>query len=191
MSLVKNVGEKIRKIREFRNLSQEELADKSRLSKDLISGIENSREMPFLAPLIRIARTLGVRPASLLDESSEIGPVISRGESQKKAASFVHKSDASMTALNFIPLAVNKSGRHMEPYLIDIMPDSKKHYSLSSHEGEEFIYVLSGDVEISYGKDIYTIAIGESIYFDSKIDHHVHSANQNPARILAVVYEMY
>jgi quercetin dioxygenase-like cupin family protein len=59
---------------------------------------------------------------------------------------------------------------------------------LSAHEGEEFIYVLSGEIEISYGRERYRLAQGDSIYYDSVVDHNVHSANGEPAVILAIVY---
>ena len=69
MSHVKNVGEKVRKIRESRNLSQAELAERSKLSLELISKIEESKELSFLAPLVRISRSLGVKLGTFLDET--------------------------------------------------------------------------------------------------------------------------
>ena len=76
----------------------------------------------------------------------------------------------------------------MEPFIVDIEPGLQSDHMLSSHEGEEFIYVLEGEVEINYGKETYTLAKGDSIYLDSIVLHNVHAANQNSARILAVVY---
>jgi len=191
MTYVKNVGEKVRKIREFKNLSQEELAERSKLSKDLIIKIEENKDMPFLAPLIRIARTLGVRLGTFLDDASELGPVITRTGNRKQGVSFSHEKSADPSDLVFFPLASDKSGRHMEPFIIDVKPSKDNEFSLSSHEGEEFLYVLSGDIEISYGSEVYTLSAGESIYYDSIVNHHVHSANEKTARILAVVYAPY
>ena len=76
----------------------------------------------------------------------------------------------------------------MEPFIVDINPSLSSDFVQSSHEGEEFIYVLAGTIEIIYGKTSYTLAEGDSIYYDSVVDHHVHSANELPAKILAVVY---
>ncbi|MCB8998826.1 MAG: cupin domain-containing protein [Bacteroidales bacterium] len=188
MSYVKNVGEKVRSIRESKNLTQDELADRSKLSKELISRIESSKDLPFLAPLIRIARTLGVRMGTFLDESNETGPVIARSESRKSGISLHHLERQSTFDLNFFPLANDKADRHMEPFIIEIKPSGDKQYSMNTHEGEEFIYVLSGDVELSYGGDQYIISAGDSIYYESLTPHHVHSANNKPARVLAVVY---
>ena len=76
----------------------------------------------------------------------------------------------------------------MEPFIVEIEPGQKSDYMLSSHEGEEFIYVLDGEIEINYGKEIYTLSKGDSIYLDSIVLHNVHAASKNSARILAVVY---
>ncbi len=191
MSHVKNVGEKVRKVREFKNLSQEELAERSKLSKELIARIEENKDMPFLAPLIRIARTLGVRLGTFLDDASEMGPIIARSGQSKPGVSFSHKNSADPSHLSFYPLASDKAGRHMEPFMVDIQPTKESEFLLSSHEGEEFIYVLSGEIELSYGTEVFKISEGDSIYYDSVVSHHIHSSNDKPARILAVVYAPY
>ena len=191
MTHVKNVGEKVRRIRESKNLSQDELAGRSKLSKELIAKIEESKDLPFLAPLIRIARTLGVRLSTFLDEANEPGPVISRSSSRKPGLGFIHKDSSDPSNMSFHPLASDKAGRHMEPFMVDIQPIKESDFLLSSHEGEEFIYVLSGDIELSYGAEIFKISAGDSVYYDSIVSHHVHTANEKPARILAVVYSPY
>lgn len=191
MSNVKNVGEKVRKIREFKNLSQEELAERSKLSKELIARIEDSKDLPFLAPLIRIARVLGVRLGTFLDDTSEIGPVIARNGAKKPGVSFSHKDNTNPSDMSFFPLASDKSSRHMEPFMVDILPGKDKEFILSSHEGEEFLYVLSGEIELSYGTEVFKISAGDSIYYDSVVGHHVHTTNDKPARMLAVIYAPY
>ena len=76
----------------------------------------------------------------------------------------------------------------MEPFIIDIQPSEDRNFKLSAHEGEEFIYVMSGQVEIEYGKEKFTLSEGDSIFYDSIVKHHVHGANGQAAKILAVVY---
>jgi transcriptional regulator with XRE-family HTH domain len=188
MPHVKNVGEKVRKIRESKHLTVEELADKSKLSKELITGIEENKDLPFLAPLIRIARSLDVHLGTFLDDAIELGPVIARAGTRKPEINIAHKNIAEKFEMNFSPLASEKAGRHMEPFIIDIKPSKDKEFHLSSHQGEEFLYVLSGEIEISYGSEVYNITEGESIYYDSIVNHHIHTGNDKSARILAVVY---
>lgn len=76
----------------------------------------------------------------------------------------------------------------MEPFLIDVTPTDDNAFVLSSHEGEEFILVLSGKMEISYGQNTYFLEEGDSIYYDSIVPHHVHGYQGQAAKILAVIY---
>jgi transcriptional regulator with XRE-family HTH domain len=187
MSATFNVGERVRMIRESRNLTRDELAGLSRLSRELIISIEESRDLPFLAPLVRIARTLGVRLSTFLEDTNQAGPAISRNNIKKPGIK--HSGDKTeLFDLNFHPLASGKAGRHMEPHIIDIKPSAEKKFSVSSHQGEEFIYVLTGAIEVIYGDEKYQLQEGDSIYYESIIEHHVHTATTDPARILAVVF---
>lgn len=183
------VGAKITTLRESLGLSREELAERCDCEVSVIAGLEGGAIAPSLAPLIKITRALGVRLGTLLDDESNVGPVVTR----KNAADHVERvkdletsSDAGV--LDFLSLASGKASRHMEPFVIDVHPSGAEHHSLSSHEGEEFIYVLEGRVEIEYGKDVHVLESGDSIYFDSIVAHQVRGGSPSPARILAVVY---
>ena len=93
--------------------------------------------------------------------------------------------------MSYHALSQDKSGRHMEPFIIDIEPSHKADFIFSTHEGEEFIYVIAGSIEINYGKNTYILNEGDSIYYDSIVAHHVHANNDHPARILGVIYTPY
>ena len=90
------------------------------------------------------------------------------------------------STLDFHPLAPRKTDRNMEPFLVDVHPDSGD-APLNEHEGEEFIYVLSGRIEVRYGKDVHQLDAGDSIYYESVVPHHLHALGGD-ARILAVIY---
>jgi len=75
----------------------------------------------------------------------------------------------------------------MEPFIIDIIPNEKSETLKSSHEGEEFIYVLEGNVTIYYGTEIFELGKGDSMYLDSIVSHLV-TTKTNNARILGIVY---
>ena len=182
------VGKKIRAIREAKNISIDELAERSTLAAAQIAAIEESENLPSLAPLIKIARVLGVRLGTFLDDNDELGPVICRKDEKKESIRFSGGAVNERTHMEYFSLAGNKIGRHIEPFLIDIRPDEDKAFTLSAHEGEEFIYVLEGEVEINYGKDIHLLKQGDSIFYDSIVEHHVHAKEGQAAKILAVVY---
>jgi transcriptional regulator with XRE-family HTH domain len=188
MSIEKTVGEKIKQIREMKLVSLEELASRSGMDISEIQRIEQDKNIPSLAPLIKIARGLGVRLGTFLDDSDNYGPVIVRSGEYNKGARFTSQASEAREHLNFYSLAFDKAGRNMEPFIVEIESGLQSDHMLSSHEGEEFIYVLEGEIEINYGKETHTLGKGDSIYLDSIVLHNVHAAGPNSAKILAVVY---
>ena len=188
MATKKNVGEKIQQIRSAQNISIGELSLRSNLDEEQITLIEENKLLPSLAPLIKIARALGVRLGTFLDETEQLGPVVTLAEEKNKGASFSNKNKKARSHMDFFALASDKAGRHMEPFIIDIQPGDVNDYMLSSHEGEEFMYVLEGSIEINYGKEIYVLNAGDSIYYDSIVNHNVHAYTDKPAKIIAVIY---
>jgi transcriptional regulator with XRE-family HTH domain len=181
-------GAKVRQLREMRSLSTEQLAARSQCHIDLLQQIEAGELVPSLTPLMNISRALGVRLGTLLDDEAHDGPVLVKAGDSSNVMRFSGKDPlARRSTLDFHAVGANKKDRHMEPFLIDVQPPGEEVPPLSSHEGEEFIYVLSGKIEICYGKQIYHLEVGDSIYYDSIVPHDVHAC-EAPARILAVVY---
>jgi quercetin dioxygenase-like cupin family protein len=165
------------------------MAARTGLDVEQIIRIEENKELPSLAPLIKIARALGIRLGTFLDDEDALGPVVSRKKDAKQGAGFSTDQAASHTHMDYFPLASDKAGRHFEPFVIQVAPrEENVAFPLSSHEGEEFIYCLSGLLEITYGSDTYVLEEGDSIYYDSIVAHHVHAADARGARILAIVY---
>ena len=187
----KIIGAKIKNIRESKQLSIEEVAERSGLGIEQIERIEGNLDFPSLAPLIKIARVLGVRLGTFLDDQAELGPVVCRKkDSEADGIGFTNNATQGHKHMDYHSLSQDKSGRHMEPFLIEIAPSEEgEDFILSTHEGEEFIYVLNGVVEINYGKNTYILEEGDSIYYDSIVAHHVHAAADNKA--LGVVYTPY
>ena len=184
------VGSKIKALRETKNLTVEEIAERSNLSVEQVTSIENDEHLPSLGPLIKIERALGVRLGTFSDDNDELGPVVCRAEERERnsSISFSNGATDARKHMEYHPLAQQKAGRHMEPFVIDINPEENPNFKLSDHEGEEFIFVMQGEVEIVYGKDTYTLKEGDSIFYDSIVKHHVHGAPGKSAKILAVVY---
>ena len=184
------VGMKIKGLRESKNLSIEEVADRCGLSVDQISSIENDEHLPSLGPLIKIARALGVRLGTFMDDNDALGPVVTRAEDRESDSSISFSNDATDARkhMEYHPLAQQKAGRHMEPFVIDINPEETPDFQLSAHEGEEFIFVMEGEIELVYGKETYRLKKGDTIYYDSIVKHHLHGAPGKSAKILAVVY---
>jgi quercetin dioxygenase-like cupin family protein len=183
-------GDRIAELRKTYSISRETLVERSGLDLELIRRIEEDGYIPDLAPLVKISRALGVRIGVLMDDHEELGPVITRAGEAEKIPRFVtglpHAVPGPHSGLGFHALAADKGGRHMEPFLVDIEGDAEQ--DKSTHEGEEFIYVLSGKLSLEYGKSTYVLETGDSVYYDSIVPHRVLAAGNAVARIIAVIY---
>lgn len=182
-----SIGKRIAELRSLKKIEQTDLAQRSGLSLLQIDQIETAQSIPSLGTLIRISRALGIRLGTLLDDSDKTGPALVRSGERVASASFSTSESATHEHMGFFSLAPNKAGRHMEPFIIDIRPNVSTSLHKSSHEGEEFIYVLGGKIKVTYGTDSYELNQGDSIYLDSIVDHLV-TAVDTDAKVLAVVY---
>lgn len=182
------IGNKIKQLREDRGLKIEELAERANLNLTLIEEIEDCKVVPSLTPLVKIARSLGVRLGTFLDDSPLNDPVIVKKDNNDRVIYFSGEEDqTNRSSLEFHSLAAGKVDRHMEPFVINVDVQDDLSKKLSSHEGEEFIYVLKGEIELIYGKDNYIVSEGDSMYYNSIVPHHLHAHKEN-AQILAVLY---
>ena len=188
MALKNEIGAKIKELRKSRQMTIESLAKDSNVDLDLMKSIEEGEIVPSLTPLTKIARSLGVRLGTFLDDAPQTGPVIvEKGESNQVMYFSGEENQTDVSALEFYSLGAGKNDRNMEPFIIDVHTNEGE-FVLSSHEGEEFIYVLEGEIEVKYGQDSYIVSKGDSIYYDSIVPHHLHSHNGKMSKILAVVY---
>ncbi|MCH4184366.1 MAG: cupin domain-containing protein [Eggerthellaceae bacterium] len=183
------LGSKIKTLREALHLSQKELADRCDCEVSVISGLEDGALPPSLAPLIKITRALGVRLGTLMDDDENLGPVYidaSQMEEVTRLKSLETNSDAG--DLSYFSLAADRPSRHMDPFVITVTPSGETTHELVGHEGEEWLYGLEGNIEIEYGKELYVLHPGESIYYDSIVPHQVRAYDDQNAKFLAVVY---
>jgi len=182
-----SVGTKLATLRQSHGLSQEELALRADLDLATVVDIEKGSLVPSLAPLIKLTRAMGVRLGTLLDDDKGFGPVITTASSLTSNPEVASLETGTEGApLDFYSLADGKVSRHMDPFIIDVASGQER--NLTTHEGEEFIHVVDGRLEIEYGKDTFVLEPGDSIYYDSIVPHQVRGAGADSARILAVVY---
>jgi len=185
----KRVGERIRSFREKQNLSLADLAERTGMDVAFLSAVETEDRYPSLGPLLKIARALGLRLGTFLDDQVSRDPLIvrlaERGAMTAELA--MHQSGDSPPSHTYHSLGRGKTDRHMEPFFIEMNPEPEAEKVLSSHEGEEFIVVVSGQVQLVFGREKSTLGPGDSIYFNSVVPHNV-SAVGGPAAIYAVLY---
>lgn len=181
-----NIGEKIRKLRKEERLTLQDISDISGLSKPLLSQIENSQVIPPIATLLKIAKGLKVGIHYFFEEEEDRRKFVLSRNNSAKASRRRPGNDAPQSYL-YNSLAPGLRKKSMEPFLIEFETGEWHDSRLYSHEGEEFIYMLEGELEFHYGKEIMTLLPGDSIYYDSS-EPHGYVAMNGKARAVAVIY---
>jgi len=181
------VGEKIKELREKKGLSLKDISDLTGFSTALLSQMENHLVSPSLGTIIKLARALGVRVGDFLGESEGEPFSIVRKDERKKVSRFASK-DGVKYGYSYESLGYDKKDHHMEPFIVTLEPATVKPSKTSVHEGEEFIFVLEGEMEVVLGKHTDVLYPGDSIYYDSTIPHRVQCHQDKITKILAVLY---
>jgi transcriptional regulator with XRE-family HTH domain len=178
------IGHRIQSMRNEKKLSLEQLAQLTGFDVDLLAGIEEDRIQPQLGTLIKLSKALDSAFGRILSGAGGKPYAVTRkGERTQISRSTLQKG--ARNAYTYMSLAPDVQGRHMEALLIQLeaVPEQEK----ASHDGEEFIFVLSGSVELIIGGDAFDLASGDSAYYLSTTPHLI-TAKGGKATILAVIY---
>ena len=182
------LGARMRIYREKREISRAQLAEDTGLTEAFLESLEEDDVYPSIGPLQKVARALGVRLGTFMDDKITQDPIISRVGERTTDLS-MHKARNSRAELVYHSLGKGKSDRNMEPFYIEIMPDEKDaEHKLSSHQGEEFILVMKGRLLVIYGREEHVLEVGDTVYYNSVVPHHVGAYGDEPAEIVAVIY---
>ena len=181
------LGARVRKYREERGLSVEELAEAAGVSSDMVASLEEENVYPSLAPLQKIARAMNIRLGTFMDDVEVNDPLVVR-KSEQDTDLAMQKSKGKKAAFIYHALGKGKADRNMEPFFIEILPELEEDRTMSSHQGEEFIVVMKGKILIKYGQKEIILEPGDSAYYNSAIPHYVGACGDGPAEIYAVVY---
>lgn len=181
------VGEKIKLLREKKKLSLPDLAQKTGFSSAVLSQIENHMISPPLGTIIKLAKALEVETGYFFKEKPKSHHVIVRKD-ERASVSRVASKDGVSYGYSYESLGADKKDRRMEPFIVTLDPETVKKAGQSAHDGEEFIFVLEGQMEVTLGDHSDVLLAGDSIYYDSTIPHRVGAKGSAPAKILAVLY---
>ena len=169
------IGNRLKKLRIAKDLTQEELASRAELSKGFISQIERDLTSPSISTLVDILQCLGTDLKDFFQEEKDEQIVFQKGDYFKKV-----DSELNNTIEWIIP---NAQKNMMEPILLTLQPGGSTYLDLP-HEGEEFGYVLQGRIKIHLGKKIYQAKKGESFYFVPDSEHYIETDQSTGARII-------
>ena len=182
-----HTGKRVQQLLDSREMTVEELAARTGLDRAFLNGLLTDDVYPSLGPLLKIARALGVRLGTLIDDQISTDPLIIRRVDRTEELHMLRAKDRPK-AMSFYSLGRGKTDRHMEPFFVELLPESAGTPRLSSHEGEEFFVVHAGTVQVVYGTETHLLETGDSIYYNSIVPHYVSCAGSEPASIYAVLY---
>ena len=169
------IGAKIRDLRLKNGLTQEELADRAELSKGFISQLENDLTSPSIATLTDIITLLGSSLGKFFSDFDDVQLVFTPDDYFEKRT-----DDHSVTWI--VPTAQKNE---MEPVILELEKGGATDEDIP-HEGEEFGYVLEGEVEVVVGERVATAKRGESFYFPSDRRHCIRNRANGKSKILWV-----
>jgi transcriptional regulator with XRE-family HTH domain/KaiC/GvpD/RAD55 family RecA-like ATPase len=162
-----NIGSKIRFLRLKQGLSQKELAKEVGVTASFISQLERNIISPSIDSLVQLGQKLGVEPfyffLSQIGEPSD--RIIQRKNQRKDAALPNVKTDM----VKCQSLSVSTNNRRMEPLFVTIEVNANVQNHLFTHKGDEFVFILKGELEVEIGKKKYILREGDAIYLDSVI----------------------
>jgi quercetin dioxygenase-like cupin family protein len=169
-------AEKMKRLRTRRGISFEELAEKTGYEADYLEKVENKEVTPTVASVIQLSKVLSI----------ESGTFLSAGEkpSRRKNAGFKMRTQAYA----YKTLTPHAEQKHMKGFQVTIEPEADHKGVEYHHTGEEFIYVLSGALDLQVGQRKHHLKRGESLHFDSSLIHRLRNPGKEPTELLVVVY---
>ena len=182
---VEKIGARIKAIREQKGLSLTQLSTLTGFDVELLSNIESEDIKPQLGTVAKLSKALDSAFSRLVSGTGEKLYSITR-KNEEKSTERATSQTGKKELYAYHALAPDVKGRHMEALIVELNENPEKETSL--HDGEEFIYVMEGDVTGKIGDDTFELKPGDSIYYLSTIPHMV-AAKSGKAKILAVIYE--
>lgn len=180
------LGQKLRRYREERGLELAALAKRAGIDAEQLEAFESDRAIPAIGELAKLASLLDVSLGHFFQRQVPESRVeVVRAQSRWTVPP---QSDAARTLnYRYQALSYNLTNKLMSPFLVEIPPDTAREAPLSTHDGEEFLFVLNGQLEIRVGGDVHRLAPGDAIYFDSRMEHSLRAAEGSAVRLVACI----
>ncbi len=180
------MGVRLKKARESRGLSVFDVYLRTDIDVNTLSLIEAGDTTPPLGTVIKLAKALDLKMGYLISGEAEKSYTIVRRDDREKASRYGAKKEKQY-GYGYESLAPLKTNREMEPFLVTLEPSDTLE-ERSSHDGQEFIFVLQGKMEVRLGEDVHILQPGDTIYYDSTVPHLVKCHDKEVTKILAVLY---
>jgi len=179
------LGDRVRNAREMRGLTIQDVGSRTGINVDTLKRVESNEVIPPLGELVKLGKALetkmgyfispGVdRPITVV-RADQRRPVARHGERKRERSGYSYES-----------LAPEKANRLIEPFIVTLSPTDVE--EPSTHDGQEFLFVLEGQMMARVGDRTEFLGPGDAVYYDSSQPHLVRCVGSGATKILAVLY---
>lgn len=182
------IGSKIRDLREKKNVPLKDLASKTDLTTSVLNKIEKDEVVPPLGTLLRLSKALDVSMAAFFEDEVAVEKIFMTRSGERIKVKGRPRHQEGEIDYFYESLEPKNPNKHIEPFLVEFQPMEAADVLFLSHEGEEFHFVLEGKVEFRTDDRVEILEAGDSLFFESDMNHGFRSLTEKPARVLVVVW---
>lgn len=180
-----SLSDRIRMVREMRGLTIKDLSSRTGIDTEILIRIESGKVIPALGQLVKLGKALDMKMGYFISPGIDEPLTVVR-KHERRSVSRYGEAKSMLYGYSYESLAPDKANRLMEPFIVSLVPTQIQEFS--THAGQEFIYVLEGEIKLQVGDRAHSLKPGDAVYYDSNQPHSVRCGGTTPARVLAVLY---
>jgi transcriptional regulator with XRE-family HTH domain len=180
----KYVGERIKKLREAQDMTLAQVCKLTGIEADRLRAFEDGTAVPSIGAVIQLSRVLGSKMEGLLHGGGTVSESLTICRSGESLAG--EQGDTEQGYAYSSLTRPGTAGHLMEPFLLSFDPTVAQGVPIT-HDGQEFVYVVEGAIELFYDGHSYRLEKGDSAYLSSSLPHTFHGLGNHVSRMLAVV----
>jgi transcriptional regulator with XRE-family HTH domain len=180
-----SLGDRIRRVREMRGLTIRDLSSRTGIDIATLECIESSETIPALGQLARLGKALDMKMGYFISPGIDKLMTVVRKD-ERRPISRYGETKSMLYGYFYESLAPEKADRLMEPFIVTLVPTDVEEFS--THAGQEFLYVLEGEMKVQVGGRVDFLKPGDAVYYDSNQPHFVRCVGTTVTKILAVLY---
>jgi len=179
------IGDRMKAARELRGLTLSDISSRTGIDMETLKLIESNEMAPPLGQLIRLGKALDMKMGYFISPGVDKPMTVVRKDQRQTIARHGQKKSQKY-GYSYESLAPEKANRMMEPFIVTLVHTEAEEFS--NHDGQEFLFVLEGEIKVQVGDHAEVLQTGDSVYYDSNQPHLVKATGSTQARILAVLH---